>query len=203
MTSVQAALRAFAALVLASGFALAPSCGGGGGDVVRLLVALFTPEEPAPGPGTVSLQAGEVSNDVFEVRIMVTEVSDFFGASFRVAFPAGSVRFLSWDTSGSFLLDAPATASDVFFKVDATSSPGQVIVVATRLQNPSGTMPGVDVTGPPRELLSLTFQATREIPSPGQPLSFADPREVRDSAQPPPGNLIQVDWPGGTVTASR
>lgn len=173
--------------------------------MVRLLIARFAPDEPAPGPGTVSMQAGPTSNDVFEVKIMVTGVNDFFGAAFRVTYPSASVRFLSADTGDSFLCEAPVDCSDpaqAEFIVDAASHPGQVVVSATRLQNEAGTVPGVDVSGS-QELLSLTFQATREIASPGQPMGFADPLEVRDSAQPPPGNEISVTWAGGTITASR
>ncbi len=205
MTFVRAILRAVVGLLLACGFALAPSCGGGGGDVLRLLVARFSPDEPAPGPNTVSMQPGTSPNDVFEVRIMVTGVDDFFGAAFRVAYPSASVRFLSADTGDSFLCDAPVDCSDpnqVQFIVNSASSPGEVLVAATRVQNQAGTVPGVDVSES-RELLSLTFQATREIASPGQPLSFAPRLEVRDSAQPAPGNEIPVTWEGGTVTASR
>jgi len=202
MRSLRFLLRAFAGIVLASGFALAPSCGGGGGGGVGILVALFTPSNPSPGPATVSMQPGDQTNDVFEVKIMVTEVNDFFGAAFRVRYPTGSVSFVSADTSQSFLLDPPATTLDVFFKVDPGSSPGEVIVAATRLQNSSGTMPGVNVAGS-RELLSLTFRATRPIGAPGLALSFTDPKEVRDSSEPPPGALIPVTWSGGTVTATR
>ncbi len=156
----------------------------------------FEPSEPSPGPLTVSLQAGTVNLDGITIRVVATNVDDFFGSAFRVIYNPAHLAFVSMDTSQSFLRDGGVATT---FSENHTSVSGSVIVSAARLD--AGTNAGVDVTGS-RELLRLTFRVIAEIPPDGSAASFGDPKEVRDSVQPPPqGNLIPVNWSGGKFRA--
>jgi len=155
---------------------------------------LFEAGNPAPGPLTVSMQPGPVTGSRITIRIMATDTNDFFGAAFRVNFDPSILTFDSADTTGSFLRDAAVATQ---FSVNGTSVPGSVLVGATRVD--AGANDGVDVVGT-RELLTLTFQVRGVPAAAGSAVTFGDPKEVRDSVQPPPeGNLIVVTWIGGTV----
>ncbi len=199
VTCARACSRILAAVVLAASFALAPSCGGGGDGIGGILLALFTASQPSPGANTVSMQRGTSSNNVFEVEIMATDVNDFFGAAFTVSYPS-QVTFESWDHSASFLRDGGLTDADLALALK--NNPGELVIGIARKQNQPGTVPGVNVSAT-RELLSLTFRATAAIAAPGADISFTGNLEVRDSAQPAPGNLIPVTWAPGKVTVTR
>lgn len=181
--------------------ALAPSCGGGGGGggTTGGIVATFTPASANPAALSVTMQAGSASGQNFNVRIAATDVNDFFGAAFTVNLPTG-ISFQSMDSSQSFLRDGGIPAGNLSFLTD-TATPGKLRVVATRLN--AGTNSGVNVTGT-RELVTLRFRATATFAATALDFVATDPREVRDSVQPPPeGNLINVTWSGGSVVATQ
>ena len=185
-----------AVLLAASAFA----CGGGGdsgGGTVPTRVATFAPADPTPPSNSVSLQSGSQSADTVTIRVSATDVNDFFGAGFRVTFDPASLVFLGMSSAGSFLRDGGVPNANLLFTTDAISVPGAVLVSATRLQNQTGTLTGVNVNGT-RELVSLTFLATADTA--GNTLSLPAPREVCDS-DTPICNPIGVGWFGGTVTA--
>lgn len=161
-----------------------------------VVTTTFTPSSPSPASNSVTMQAGTVTGDLFDVRIVATNVNDFFGSAFHVTYDPASVTFVSADDTGSFLRDLPATSTDVRFQY--SSSPGNLSVSATRLQNTGGTFPGVDVTGS-RDLLVLRFRATGTTT--GNALAFGTPREVTNH-NPPPTNQIGVTWAGGTAVRS-
>lgn len=148
-------------------------------------------EAPAPGNSSFSMQPGTVAGDEFEVVLSVTGVTDLFGAAFRVNYDALSASFVSYDTASSLLLGGGVQTN---FEV-TTPSAGQLAVVATRLQDGTGTVAGVDVPGT-QELLSLTFRATQFTAA--NVFTFGPPREVCDSDQPV-CTPINVSWDGGTM----
>lgn len=184
-------------LVLALGM-LSPSCGGDGNGGGTNIVATFTATSPNPGPASATMQPGTSAGTLFRIRIVVTDVADFFGAAFRVSYDTDDIRFESMDSSESFLRDGGFPPASLRFQVDSTSSPGQLILVATRLD--AATNPGVNVAGQ-RELLELTFRARRVVA--GSAIGFTGTLEARNSQQPPPeGQLINLTWSGGSLTAN-
>ncbi len=183
------------------------ACGGGGDDdpAPSGPVASFTPGTATAG--SIAQLAGSSSGTSFTIRISATDIPDFFGAAFRIQIDPDFVAYQGFTSTGSFLRDGGVTNLD--FRVDATTVPGQVIVNATRVQNASGTIPGVNVVGT-RELISLTFRvrtffnATSDANANGIPdgsLEFVDPREVCDSDQPV-CTPIFVTWSAGSVRGS-
>lgn len=177
---------AMAAVLLA-----AAACGGDGPTSSAVRVPLFVPS----GSGAnLSMQRGSLAPlGRFHVAIEVREVQDFFGAAFHVSFDPGVAVFEGADDTGSFLREGVADGETLFAYEAAR---GDVAVVATRRQNPTGTLPGVTIGATPRPLLVLTFRA-RTV-SAGTPFEFASPREVIDSS-PPPGQTLDVTWAGGTL----
>jgi hypothetical protein len=135
------------------------------------------------------MQSGGTSGNVFTIRIAVKDVADFFGASFHVTYDPASAAFDSASSSGSFLIGGGVGTS---FNA-AVVVPGDLAVVATRLQNGPGTVPGVDVTD--GTLVVLTFRATAATS--GNTFGFGAPRE----ADGPDGTRLTVLWSGGTLTA--
>jgi hypothetical protein len=71
------------------------------------------------------------------VRVTVTDVSSFFGAGFRIAYDPAALLFGGMDSSTSFLGTGITDASQLYFFADATNSPGEVVVTATRVFLPS------------------------------------------------------------------
>ena len=188
------------------GCALSLSCGGGDKMTSTGLAATFTPASVPPPAGSVTLQAGQVSGDTFQVRVAATDIYDFFGAAFSVTYqntiadPATSslsvlmVTFTGMNSAGSFLRET-GVATD--FRVDSTTTPGMLVIVATRLQQ-SPPISGVNVVGT-RDLLTLTFRVRRATT--GSSIAFAAPQEVCDS-RGPVCTPIGVTWSGGTVVAN-
>jgi len=183
------------------------ACGGGDDDNPAQSgpVASFTPGTASSG--SIAQLAGSSSGTTFTIKISATDIADFFGAAFRIRVDPDFVAYQGLSSTGSFLRDGGVTNLD--FRADATTVPGQVIVNATRVQNSGGTIPGVNVVGT-RELVSLTFRIrtfinpTADANSNGIPdgsLDFIDPREVCDSDQPV-CTPITVTWSAGSVRGS-
>lgn len=162
-----------------------------------------------PGTATsasIAQLAGSSSGTTFTIKISATDIPDFFGAAFRIQVDPDFVAYQGLTSTGSFLRDGGVTNLD--FRADATTVPGQVIVNATRVQNSGGTIPGVNVVGT-RELVSVTFRVrtfinpTADANSNGIPdgsMQFVDPREVCDSDQPV-CTPIAVTWSSGSIAA--
>jgi hypothetical protein len=184
------AYAGFFSFILTTSFA----CGGGGGNDTAsgILTARFTADDPTPPAASVSMQAGSASATDFAVRIAVTDTNDVYGAAFDITYPPALISYQSFDSAGSFLRDGGVTNTSLNFTVDAVSTPGRVIVAATRL----GPLSGVNVAGT-RDLLVLRFRArTAFLP---QAIAFdaVQPRTVRSSANAP----IAVTWSSGSVDA--
>jgi hypothetical protein len=187
--------------LLAAVLALATACkteqtlfglDGGGGNVA----ASFTPAQPSPGAGSVSMAEQSRTGDQVTVAVNVTGVNAVYGAAFSVFYDTAEVEFVG-DSPGSILESGGIAAQYSVFE-----TPGQLIVGASRL---GGS--GVNVTGT-LPLIRLTFRALQAGSSPlgfycqggcadpGQPALLDD-----DDAGPQPIAGVNV-WAGGTVLAN-
>ena len=193
-----------AALIMTFGM-LMPACGGGGSDngggVTNPLVATFTPTTPNPGANTIGM-AGTTAGSNVAVEIQVTDMSDFFGAGFRVTYDPATLNFTGFSAAGSLLDNHPGNTDFNAQELDA-GNPGTLLVLAT-IQD-AGQPQGLDVVGTAK-LITLNFQATTTIGAPGNAIAFADPKDVQ--ACPVQGGACNevsgaLAWPGGSVTASR
>jgi len=171
------------------------SCAGKSTPVSSGLLATFTPDQPSPADGSVTLQPGDASGRLTAVKVSVKGVPDFFGAAFWITYDPTLVAYYKVDASASFLRDGGA---DVSVQVDAASTAGQVKVGISRIQDADGGVRGVDVTEA-RDLLVLSFIAAKA--STGSAITFADGHGEVVGSGPPPGNGIAVTWAGGSLSA--
>lgn len=208
LDSVHCLLVLFLAVAVAS-------CGSGGGNVPGgggggQVTAAFTPDNNNPGADSISMGAGTAMGNTFQVIINVTDITDFFGAGFRIAFNSASAEFLSFDGSGSFLHNHPNSAPVTINAAVDPNDAGTVLVVAT-IQNSFAYTPGFASSATPQQLLILNFRATN--PTGGNAFTFdlAGTREVTTCpqwnmmGQPPACNMVpdgNLTWDGGTLTAS-
>ena len=110
------------------------ACGGGGGEwqppVGRGVI--FTPDEPNPGPMTISMGAAAVAGNAFQIPIVVTGIDNFFGAAFHVNFDPSSAEFLGYvhEDNADYFIEDPA--GTVVLLINAVAgAPGEVLVNAT------------------------------------------------------------------------
>ena len=96
-------------------------------------VAVFTPNTATPAAGSITLLAGSTNGASVDVRVTVTEVSNFFGAAFRIAYDPTALLFNGMDSSNSFLRTGVTDPNQLFFFADSTNSPGEVVITATRI----------------------------------------------------------------------
>jgi hypothetical protein len=193
-------------LVTAAYFALTAAsvgCGGGNDSTTSSTapVATFTPDTATPAAGSITLLPGTTSGASVNVRVTVTEVSNFFGAGFRISYDPTALLFNGMDSSSSFLSADVTDPNQLFFFADSTNSPGEVVITATRLY------PAVPVpAAPTSDLVILNFVARLAI-APGAEvgrLDFGDPtqNQVCDGTVAAPGcGAITVSWSGGAVSA--
>jgi hypothetical protein len=52
------------------------------------LQVTFAPDNPTPGPMTVSMAPGTITGDLFEIQILVTDIPEFYAAAFDVTYDA-------------------------------------------------------------------------------------------------------------------
>ncbi len=187
--------------------AMSMACGGGGGGSsggppppTNGLVASFMPDNANPPANSVSMQAGSSSNSIFRIDVMVTDITDFFGAAFPVRFDSATATFLSQDTNGSFIIQG-GVATD-FQAVLSVTDPDVLLVVASRR---GATVDGVTAVGS-QKLISLVFEA--DSATAGNSFRFdqtVGPREVRACAAGqacPPMAEPPLTWHGGTLVAN-
>ena len=149
------ALLALSLLLLSSS-----ACGGSDDDVSPAASgAAFTPFANPPASGTISMQAGTGSGQAFQIRIAVTDISNLFGAAFRVTFNPNVIRFDSADSSSSVVRGAGISTQ--FTATPVLGHPSELAVVATRIQNAAGSVAGVNVTS--GDLIVLNFHASRLV----------------------------------------
>jgi len=189
------AMRLLSAIALA---AVATACGGGGGGssdggtTGGPQTGAFVAAAPTPPAGSVSLQQGAHTGLAVNVDVKVTGVNDFFGTGFRIIYDPTVAQYQSFDSSASFLRDPPFdTSGQLDFRVDASTA-GILSISATRLQDATGTQPGVDVAGT-RTLLTLHFVMLKATN--GSPVTLpGSQREARDSQD----NVLALTWQAGS-----
>jgi hypothetical protein len=181
-------------VAVALGCLLVLSCGTTENATLPGVVATFTPDAPSPADGSVTLQPGDVTNTIFQVRVSARGIADLFGAAFWVSYDPTYMALRTYDDSASLLRDG---GTDVAVQVNATAEAGKVKVGIGRIQNANGTIKGVDVTDP-RDLIVLTFVARAAVTA--SPIVFVDGHGEIVSSATPPNNGIAVTWAGGTLT---
>ncbi len=180
-------------------FALAAlSCGGGGGSGTGIptptLSATFTPTTTNPAGAAVFMAAGSTSGAAFTLQVNAANITDFFGAGFRVHYDPAVATFLGSDSSGSVLI---GTGVQTDFST-TVSSPGVLFVTATRVQaNPF--VPGVDITAP-AELISLTFQAVAATG--GSAITISDQEVQTCDSVTETCSSVAASWSAGTLTVN-
>lgn len=190
------------ALILGATLVGCPAGGGGfTGDGSMLgggRTTTFTATNPTPGPLTVSMAPGATGTDTFQVRLLVTDVTRFFGAAFRVTYDPAVARFDGFDATGSFIAGAGATD---FRAVPDPANPGVLLVNAT-LQ---GQLSGVDAVGS-QLLLTLDFDAVATTPGSALGFGGATTRRVTTCPAPPAACTDLGDatltWSGGTLVSN-
>ncbi|MBZ5640347.1 MAG: hypothetical protein LAO51_16520 [Acidobacteriia bacterium] len=189
------------AVAAAVGCLVLLGCGSTSNPTSSGVVASFLPDAPSPPDGSVTLQAGETTGTLVQVRVSVKGVDDFFGAAFWISYDATNVAYRSYDVSTSLICDGGCDTDPkkeaVTVLVDPLSLPGTIKFGVSKRQL-DGTIKGVNVTDA-SDLIVLTFVARQAVT--GSPIMFVDGHgEVIDST-PPPTNTTAVTWAGGTLTA--
>ena len=198
MKSLRTLTRFMAPVVLAT--MLLPACHSSGNDNTTSSgpLASFAPD-PSLSGARVSLLSGASSGASVDVRVAVTGVPSFFGAAFRITYNTTALLFNGMATTSSFLRTNLTDPSKVFFLEDHTTTPGEIVVTATRIAPESA----VDATTT-SDVIVLNFTARQEIvaaTAEGR-LDFADPKQVCDGTVAAPGcGSVSVVWYGGGITA--
>lgn len=195
------------ALAVASALGLGCTAGGGGdydggdgGVIPGGKEATFVASAPSPGAMTLSMAPGDASEWAFEVRILVTDVDEFFGAGFRVVFDDAVASYRGFSSAGS-LLEATGVTTDFRAELDPGDA-GVVLVTATR----QGQYAGVDAVGS-QLLLTLSFEAKQASAASAFSFGTSATREVTTCPAPPGACTVLADssltWAGGTLTVTE
>jgi hypothetical protein len=183
--------RASAVAAAAALAALSIACSGGGGEDVldAALVAGFTADTSPGAPGSVSAQLGSASDDVVAIDVILTDTPAVFSVAFDLVYDRQRAEYLSAEEGT--LLDVDGAATQFLVSDEA----GRLVVGATRLQDPGGTIPDVDATGAAL-LATFRFRA-REAGTSRVDFDDAQPRSVKDHN----GVERPVSWSGGALVA--
>ena len=161
-------------------------CGGGdgGGATAAPCLSFVGAQAPAAGKVVARLAAGG-SCAARAVEIVVTDVSDVFGAQFTVTFDPTQVSYAGASSTGSILASGGAQVS-----VQQDGTGGNVAVGISRI----GVNTGVNVTGS-QVLIRLTF-APVAVGTSSLAVSNAQLFGSQTPPQPKPG----LTWSGGSFT---
>ena len=177
--------------------------GGGGGNVVTPppmgLTASFTPDNANPGPNTLNMTATPTGGANFTIEINVTDITDFFGAGFRVTYDPATAQYVGFSSTGSTLVLNTPVGATTDFRVDPRPG-GELWIDATLQGQVQGITVPVNVT---ELLLTLSFSAIGATN--GNAFGFDVPatRVVTTCPAPPTAcSDIAVNWSGGTMRAN-
>ena len=136
--------------VLTALLVLSAGCGGGsdGGTAAAASCVTFTGAQSPASGRVVARQAASGSCGARAVEIVVTDVSDLFGAQFTIAFDASKVSYAGASGQGSVLASGGTQVS----VQEGSNSPGNVTVGISRI----GVNTGVNASGS-QVLIRLTF----------------------------------------------
>jgi hypothetical protein len=194
--------RFAAALLLATAPVAFSACKGSNGSTTSSgPVAAFAPDAANPAPGSIAMLQGTVSGANIDVRVTVTGVPSFFGAAFRVSYDPTALQFNGLQTTSSLLRANGVTDTNLLFVENHTSTPGEIVITATRV-NPT-VAPPIDVTAT-SDLVVLNFTARLAIVAASVEgrLEIIDPRFAYDGSITNAGpGTINVSWFGGGVSA--
>ena len=179
------------------------ACGSGGGNVPPgggAVTPVFTPDTMAPGANSITMAAGTVNGDAFQVVIQVNDITDFFGAAFRVRFDSATTEYQSFDASGSIL---QMMAPNLTINAAPDANDADVVIIVATLQ---GFLQGLDTSAGPHELITLTFRATGATGGNNFSFDTAMTRLVTTCPAPPGVCTDLADaaltWNEGVLTAS-
>jgi hypothetical protein len=159
----------------------APACGGSEGPS---LYASFVPDQPTPGPETVAMAQGPISNDVVTVNVNVTGADGIYGAAFEVVFDESTASYVGF-TPGTAFEQGGNTPN---YSVSSASTPGRVVVGVSRTGSTATTISGT------KPIVGLQFRV-------GQPGIY--PVTIQNQAmydgQPTPQPMPGIDWFAGAL----
>jgi len=175
-----------AASVLTGILLVSSGCGGGdgGGATAAPCLSFVGAQAPAAGKVVARLAAGG-SCAARAVEIVVTDVSDVFGAQLTLNFDASKLAYGGASSQGSFLTSGGAQVS-----VQQDGTGGTVVVGISRI----GVNTGVNVTGS-QVLIRFTF-APLAVGSSTLSITSAQLFGSQTPPQPKPG----LTWSGGSFT---
>ncbi len=169
--------------------AVSTACTSGSSDdpVGPVLSAGFVPDEPNPGPDTVSAGEGGIGGNLVTVDINVTETTGMYGAAFDLTYSPSMANYVDF-TEGNLFEQGGHTP---FYDVQEPQN-GQLVVVVTR----QGGVPVVNASGTVT-MIGLTFEVVQEG---GSSVSFEAFALLDDqTAQPIPN----ISWFGGSLTGTN
>ncbi len=190
------------ALAALAGLALV-SCGSGGGNVPMMGGAVsptFT-ENPPMGLNLITMSAGLVSGDVFQIVIRVPDIDDFYGTAFNVQWDSAATQFLSFEGSLSPNV-LQANAPNILINAGVDPNLARTVTVIATLTD---FVQGLDTSTQATDVvITLTFQATATT---GGTLFTFDPATrfvttctAMDTCADIPDMMLT--WNGGVLTAN-
>ena len=191
------------ALAALAGLALV-SCGSGGGNVPMMgggVSATFTENSTNAVSNLITMSTGEVSGDMFQIVIRVTDIDDFYGTAFNVQWDSAAAQFLSFEGSLSPNV-LQANAPNILINAGVDPNLARTVTVIATLTD---FVQGLDTSTQATDvLITLTFQATATT---GGTLFTFDPATrfvttcfPADTCADIPDAMLT--WNGGVLTAN-
>lgn len=178
---------------------MAFGCGGGGGDdggnVLPGTCVSYAAAQPPASSSRVTTTPGAAACSTIEVRVLVENVDNVFGAGFDVVYDPDVVRFTAIDFRSSFLSSGGSAIT-----CDG-ADPGNLGRVTAGCTILGASSSGVDFPADPQELVRLRFEKRAQTGSSGFAFEnefLAD--DTYDPTNPGVGIIPGVEWGGGTFT---
>ncbi len=205
MIRLQRMTRLLAPMVLVTAAFAVPACHSSSGNnspTATGPVASFTPDTPSPGAGQIVMLAGSTAGATIAVRVTITGVNGFFGSAFRVHYNTATLLFNDMTDATSVLRTGGISDSNLLFSENHTTTPGEIVITASRL-DPT-VAPGIDVTSTV-DIVQLSFTARVAIAAGAAEgrVDFAGPEEIQTCDTAGTGNcsiFTPTAWSGGGVS---